>query len=85
MQLREITKSTSVNYFTVASPMVGTLSRAPAPNEPSFVRLYDIVQPKQTVCIVEEVNPMNEIESKANRKVVEILLQDGDVVDCGQV
>lgn len=85
MQVRETPKSTSINYFTVASPMVGTVSCAPASNEPSFVRLYGIDQPKQTLCIIEEVKPMNEIEPKVNGKFVEILVQDHDVVDCGQV
>lgn len=84
LELKETTKSRSDNYFTIVSPMVGTFYCAPAPNEPPFIRLYDIVQPKQTVCIIEAMKLMNEIESEVNGEVVEILVQDGDVVDCGQ-
>ena len=64
--------------------MVGTFYRSPAPNESPFVELYDIVQKKQTVCIIEAMKLMNEIEAEVNGEIVEILVQDGDVIDCGQ-
>lgn len=84
IQIKEVVKSTSDNYFTIVSPMVGTFYCAPGPNELPFVELYDIVQPKQTVCIIEAMKLMNEIESEINGEIVEILVQDGDVIDCGQ-
>ncbi|CCP38143.1 acetyl-CoA carboxylase biotin carboxyl carrier protein (plastid) [Chondrus crispus] len=71
-------------YSTIVSPMVGTFYRSPAPGEPSFIDLYDIVQQKQTVCIIEAMKLMNEIEAEVNGEIVEILVQDGDIVDCGQ-
>lgn len=71
-------------YSTIVSPMVGTFYRSPAPAEPSFIDLYDIVQQKQTVCIIEAMKLMNEIEAEVNGEIVEILVQDGDIVDCGQ-
>nr|YP_009541733.1 acetyl-CoA carboxylase biotin carboxyl carrier protein [Synarthrophyton chejuense]AYR05742.1 acetyl-CoA carboxylase biotin carboxyl carrier protein [Synarthrophyton chejuense] len=71
-------------YFTIISPMIGTFYRSPAPNEPSFIEVNDIVKIKQTVCIIEAMKLMNEIESEVNGHVVEILVQDGDIVDCGQ-
>lgn len=71
-------------YSTIVSPMVGTFYRSPAPGEQSFIDLYDIVQQKQIVCIIEAMKLMNEIEAEVNGEIVEILVQDGDIVDCGQ-
>lgn len=80
----EITSTTSEAYSTILSPMVGTFYRSPAPHEPPFVDLYDIVQKKQTVCIIEAMKLMNEIEAEVHGEIVEILVQDGDIIDCGQ-
>ena len=80
----DIPKNQNNNYSTIVSPMVGTFYRAPAPNEPPFVELYDTVQRKQTVCIIEAMKLMNEIEAEVNGEIVEILVDDGDIIDCGQ-
>nr|YP_010471090.1 acetyl-CoA carboxylase biotin carboxyl carrier protein [Synarthrophyton patena]UVF62919.1 acetyl-CoA carboxylase biotin carboxyl carrier protein [Synarthrophyton patena] len=71
-------------YFTIISPMIGTFYRSPAPNEPSFIEINDLVNINQTVCIIEAMKLMNEIESEVNGHIVDILVQDGDIVDCGQ-
>lgn len=71
-------------YFTIISPMIGTFYRSPAPNEPSFIEVNDVVKINQTVCIIEAMKLMNEIESEVNGHIVEILVEDGDIVDCGQ-
>nr|YP_009313534.1 Acetyl-CoA carboxylase, biotin carboxyl carrier protein [Galaxaura rugosa]SCW21788.1 Acetyl-CoA carboxylase, biotin carboxyl carrier protein [Galaxaura rugosa] len=71
-------------YFTIISPMVGTFYRSPSPSEPHFVEIHDYVKNDQTVCIVEAMKLMNEIEAEVNGEVVEILAKDGDIVDCGQ-
>jgi acetyl-CoA carboxylase biotin carboxyl carrier protein len=71
-------------YFTIVSPMIGTFYRSPAPNEAPFVSTDDPVKINQTVCIIEAMKLMNEIESEVNGNIVEILAQDGDIVDCGQ-
>nr|YP_010485013.1 acetyl-CoA carboxylase biotin carboxyl carrier protein [Hypnea cervicornis]UVW80707.1 acetyl-CoA carboxylase biotin carboxyl carrier protein [Hypnea cervicornis] len=71
-------------YFTIISPMVGTFYCSPAPNEPPFVKLYDIVKKQQTVCIIEAMKLMNEIESEIYGEIVEILVKDGEIIDCGQ-
>nr|AYR05845.1 acetyl-CoA carboxylase biotin carboxyl carrier protein [Lithothamnion sp.] len=71
-------------YFTIISPMIGTFYRSPAPNEPAFIEINDLVKINQTVCIIEAMKLMNEIESEVNGHIVEILVQDGDIVDCGQ-
>ena len=71
-------------YSTIVSPMVGTFYRSPAPNEPAFVDKYDMVEKKQIVCIVEAMKLMNEIEAEVKGEIVAILVEDGDIVDCGQ-
>lgn len=71
-------------YFTIVSPMIGTFYRSPAPNESPFIEINDTVKINQTVCIIEAMKLMNEIESEVNGHIVEILVQDGDIVDCGQ-
>jgi acetyl-CoA carboxylase biotin carboxyl carrier protein len=71
-------------YFTIVSPMIGTFYRSPAPNEKPFININDVVNTNQTVCIIEAMKLMNEIESEVNGRIVEILVEDGDIVDCGQ-
>ncbi|MBV9387997.1 MAG: acetyl-CoA carboxylase biotin carboxyl carrier protein [Chroococcidiopsidaceae cyanobacterium CP_BM_ER_R8_30] len=68
----------------VISPMVGTFYRAPAPGEPSFVEIGDRIRLGQTVCIIEAMKLMNEIESEVAGQVIEILLQNGEPVEFGQ-
>nr|ARW60636.1 acetyl-CoA carboxylase biotin carboxyl carrier protein [Polysiphonia sp.] len=71
-------------YSTIISPMVGTFYKSPAPNEPPFIETGEIVKPKQIVCIIEAMKLMNEIESEVKGEIVEILVKDGDIVECGQ-
>ncbi|AFY42873.1 acetyl-CoA carboxylase biotin carboxyl carrier protein [Nostoc sp. PCC 7107] len=68
----------------VASPMVGTFYRAPAPGEAPFVEVGDRVRKGQTVCIIEAMKLMNEIEAEISGQVMEILLQNGEPVEYGQ-
>lgn len=80
----EIIKTIPGIYSTIVSPMVGTFYKSPAPNESPFIEVGDVIKPKQIVCIIEAMKLMNEIESEIEGEVVEILVQDGDIVDCGQ-
>jgi acetyl-CoA carboxylase biotin carboxyl carrier protein len=68
----------------VPSPMVGTFYRAPAPGEASFVEVGDRIRKGQTVCIIEAMKLMNEIEAEVSGQVMEILLQNGEPVEYGQ-
>lgn len=68
----------------VISPMVGTFYRAPAPDEPPFVEVGDRIQVGQTVCIIEAMKLMNELESEISGEIVEILVQNGEPVEYGQ-
>lgn len=71
-------------YSTIISPMVGTFYQAAGPNEPPFIKTGDHVEKKQIVCIIEAMKLMNEIEAEVTGEIVEILVNDGDIVDCGQ-
>jgi len=69
----------------VPSPMVGTFYRSPAPGEPPFVEVGDRVRKGQTVCIIEAMKLMNEIEAdEVSGQVMEILVQNGEPVEYGQ-
>jgi acetyl-CoA carboxylase biotin carboxyl carrier protein len=68
----------------VPSPMVGTFYRAPAPGEAAFVEVGDRVRSGQTVCIIEAMKLMNEIEAEVSGQVMEILVQNGEPVEYGQ-
>jgi len=65
--------------------MVGTFYRAPAPDEPPYVEVGDRVRVGQTVCIVEAMKLMNELESEVSGTIVEILIENADPVEFGQV
>jgi acetyl-CoA carboxylase biotin carboxyl carrier protein len=69
----------------ITAPMVGTFYRAPAPGEPSFVEIGNRINAGQTVCILEAMKLMNELESEFSGEVVEILLENGTPVEFGQV
>ena len=69
----------------ITSPMVGTFYRASAPGEDPFVDLGTKVQIGQTICILEAMKLMNEIESEFNAEIVEILVENGTPVEFGQV
>ena len=66
----------SLNGTVVKAPIVGTFYRAPAPGEAPFVEVGDIVRAGDTLCIIEAMKLMNEIESEVDGKVAEILVDD---------
>lgn len=76
---------TEANLVDITSPMVGTFYRAPAPDEPPFVEVGDRIQTGQTVCIIEAMKLMNELEAEVSGEVVEILMQNAEPVEFGQV
>ena len=69
----------------ITSPMVGTFYRAAAPGEDPFVELGSNVKVGQTICILEAMKLINEIESEFNAEIVEILVENGTPVEFGQV
>ena len=69
----------------VTSPMVGTFYWAAAPGEDPFVDVGSNIKVGQTICILEAMKLMNEIESEFNAEIVEILVENGTPVEFGQV
>jgi len=68
----------------VLSPMVGTFYRAPGPDDAPFVEVGDRIRTGQTVCIIEAMKLMNEIEAEVSGQVMEILVKNGEPVEYGQ-
>lgn len=68
----------------VTSPFVGTFYRSPSPDSGPFVEVGSIVKPGQSLCIVEAMKLMNEIESEYSGTVLEILVENGTSVEFGQ-
>jgi len=73
------------DLLEITAPMVATFYRSPAPGEPSFVELGARITSGQTVCILEAMKLMNELESEVSGEVVEILVENGTPVEFGQV
>jgi acetyl-CoA carboxylase biotin carboxyl carrier protein len=69
----------------ITSPMVGTFYRASAPGEAPFVDVGNLIKVGQTICILEAMKLMNEIESEFNAEIIEILVENGTPVEFGQV
>jgi acetyl-CoA carboxylase biotin carboxyl carrier protein len=74
--------SDSLHYVT--SPMVGTFYRAPDPTSPPFVNVGEEVKKSQTLCIIEAMKLMNEIESEVEGVIKEIYAENGKPVEYGQ-
>ncbi len=69
---------------TVNAPMVGTYYAAPSPDAPPFIEVGSSVRAGQTICIIEAMKMMNQIESDKSGRIVEILVGNGEPVEFGQ-
>jgi len=74
----------SAHLIAITSPMVGTFYRAPAPDADPYVEVGSSVEVGQTVCIVEAMKLMNEIESEVRGKIARILVDNAQPVEFGQ-
>lgn len=74
-----------VTAVEVKSPMVGTFYRAPAPGAEPFVKIGDRVRKGQTLCIIEAMKLMNEIECEVDGVVVDISTENAQPVEYGEV
>ncbi|RED61655.1 acetyl-CoA carboxylase biotin carboxyl carrier protein [Cohnella lupini] len=68
----------------IVSPMVGTFYRSPSPDASSFVNIGDKVSDKTVVCILEAMKLMNPLEAEVKGEIVEILVENGQLVEFGQ-
>ena len=69
----------------IRSPIVGTFFRAPSPNSPPFVEVGDRIRKGQTLCVIEAMKVMNEIESEQDGEILEIGVANGQPVEFGEV
>lgn len=69
---------------SIKSPIVGTFYSAPSPTKPPFVKVGDKVNEGDTVCIVESMKVMNEIQADVSGTVKSIAVKDGEAVEFGQ-
>ncbi len=65
----------------ITSPMVGTFYASPSPDSPPFVKAGDSVRKGQTLCILEAMKIMNELEAEFDCKILEVLVQDGQPIE----
>ncbi len=64
--------------------MVGTFYKSPSPDEKAYVQVGDTVSNETTVCILEAMKLFNEIQAEISGEIVEILVEDGQMVEYGQ-
>ncbi|HBN73466.1 MAG TPA: acetyl-CoA carboxylase biotin carboxyl carrier protein [Sutterella sp.] len=76
--------TTTPTVETINAPMVGTFYRAPSPGAKPFVSVGQKVRAGETVCIIEAMKLLNEIEAEFDGEIVKILVENGDPVEFGQ-
>jgi acetyl-CoA carboxylase biotin carboxyl carrier protein len=77
-------ESPADNLYIIKSPIVGTFYESPNPESGPFVKLGDLVEAGRTVCIIEAMKLMNEIEADISGEVVQILVENGQPVEYGE-
>ena len=82
--VQETSEKAVTNLHKIVSPMVGTFYSSPSPEAAAFVSAGSKVTEKTTVCIVEAMKLMNEIEADVKGEIVEVLVQNGQLVEYGQ-
>ncbi|MCE5590646.1 acetyl-CoA carboxylase biotin carboxyl carrier protein [Staphylococcus pseudintermedius] len=78
------TTEVDASLKTITAPMVGTFYKSPSPEESAYVQIGDQVTPDTTVCILEAMKLFNEIQAEVAGEIVEILVEDGQMVEYGQ-
>ena len=81
---KEDNKEDIQDYKVIKSPMVGTFYSKPQPTAESFVKVGDKVKKGQTLCIIEAMKLMNEIEAEYDGEIVEVCVTDDNMVEFGQ-
>jgi acetyl-CoA carboxylase biotin carboxyl carrier protein len=78
-------EDTNKGLLEIRSPIVGTFYRAASPEKPPYVKVGDVINQGDVVCIVEAMKLFNEIESELSGKVVKTLVEDGTPVEYDQI
>ena len=81
---REVTPAHDIGLYVIKSPFVGTYYSSPAPGKPVYVKVGDKVQVGQTLCVLEAMKIMNEIDTDTAGEVVEICVENESLVEYGQ-
>lgn len=82
--INETKKEEIENYKTIKSPMVGTFYSKSSPTAEPFVKVGDKVKKGQTLCIIEAMKLMNEIEAECDGEILEVCAQDDSMVEFGE-
>ncbi len=72
------------NYVEIKSPIVGTFYRSPSPDAEPYVQIDSVVKPGQTLCIIEAMKIMNEIEAEIAGRISKILVENNQPVEYNQ-
>ncbi len=83
-EAKEPAAKDDVSYQKITSPMVGTFYKASSPEDDPFVKAGDKVGKESVVCIVEAMKLFNEIEAEVSGEIIEVLVEDGQLVEYGQ-
>lgn len=78
-------KSPEENLVAIKAPMVGTFYRLPSPEAKPYVEIGEVIELGHVVCIIEAMKLMNEIKSEVKGKIVEVLVENANPVEYGQV
>jgi acetyl-CoA carboxylase biotin carboxyl carrier protein len=79
------TEKKQTNYIEIKAPLVGTFYRSPSPEAAPFIEVGQEIEVGQVVCIIEAMKLMNEIKSDVRGKVADILVENADPVEFGQI
>ena len=82
---KEAVEAPSDNYIEIKSPMVGTFYSRPEPGVEPYVRTGSRITPGKTLCIIEAMKIMNPVDSEVSGVIVEIVVEDAQPVEFGQV
>lgn len=80
-----VSQVSNEDFYEVKSPFVGTFYLSPAPGKPAYVNVGDRISKGQTLCILEAMKIMNEIDSEVDGEVVEICVENESLVEFGEV
>ena len=85
IEVKEVKKEDNENYKIVKSPIVGTFYSKSSPTAEPFVKVGDKVKKGQTLCIIEAMKLMNEIEAECDGEIAEICVTDDNMVEFGEM
>src|SRR5699024_1590858 len=83
-QVEEVNTSVNEDTYVIHAPMVGTFFSKPSPEDATYVQVGDLVEEGDTVCLIEVMKLFNSVPATENGKVVEILVEDGELVEYNQ-